>query len=158
LSVQTADHTSLGEISYETDIAMAATQLAAATGEQPVVTFHTPSPCSDSNNTYAWGGLTLYEIAYATGPNKFFVFVKTEKTANGLDLVAPNGQRIGAKLSDVLANVPGALQADGGGVILDVQNDPNYGPWGVVLSADHQGGAIVANFNAPGYGHAKGGC
>jgi hypothetical protein len=163
LSVQTADHTSLGEISYETDIAMAATQLAAATGEQPVVTSHSPGPCSDAKtpssfDTYTWGGLYLYQEFSSTGPQKFFVAASLGKTATGLDLVAPNNVRIGAKLADVLANSPGAVKAENSGVILDAQNDPKYGPWGVVLSADHPGGAIVAFFNAPSYGIAKGGC
>ena len=156
LSVQTADHTSLGEISYETDIATAATQLAAATGEQPVVTALPARGGCDARNTYDWGGLNFYTVTYAGGPEKYFVLVSSGKTATGLDLVAPNDQRIGVKLSDVLANVPGALQANTG-VMLDVQNDPKYGPWGVVLKSEG-GGPIVAYFSAPDYGHAHGIC
>jgi hypothetical protein len=158
LAVESADHTALGQISFATDIATAATELAAATGEQPVVTPNPAQGVCGPRNDYAWGDLDLYTNQFTIGGSQFNVLVGNKnggKTLGGLDILAPGAQGIGAKLSDALANVPGAIQASNG-VLLDVQTDPNLGQWGVLLAQSSAG--TVQMIYAPSPGGAHGSC
>ena len=83
------------------------------------------------------------------------IWVQSGKTASGLEIVTSGYQHLGASLTDVLTQVPTAKQASNG-VLLDVQNDPKYGDWGVLLVKDSSGSAVA--IEDPSFGGAHGSC
>jgi len=156
MSVETSDHTSLATIALTTDVATAATQLATAIGEQPVVTPYAAVGDCKAGSTYQWGGLQLSNAnPFQPQDDLIGAWVNSGKTAMGIDIVTTGYQHIGAQLTDVLTQVPGAKQANNG-VLLDLQTDPKLGDWGVLLVKNSSGTASA--IEDPSFGGAHGGC
>jgi hypothetical protein len=156
ISVETSDHTPLATIPLTVDVATAATGLSTAIGEQPVVTPYAAVGDCKAGSTYQWGGLQLSNAnPFQPQEDLIGAWVNAGKTAGGIEIVTSGYQQLGAKLSDVLVQVPGAKQADNG-VLVDLQTDPKLGAWGVLLVKNSSGTADA--IEDPSFGGAHGGC